>query len=236
MPSSSPCLTLLRDVDLRAWIVTGEQDSQTRTTTGHGGKSLDTATQPRTNLLRNRCSIETTRRLGDRLWHLGHRFTAHDLRLRFMGHIISGLAGVQCFVRMPRFLHIKKRADMTAGRGTWGTRAGFILAAAGSAVGLGNIWGFPTQVGQGGGAAFVLIYLLCVAVICLPIMVGELAIGRRTHTVACGLLLNPQATNALVAGRRTGRIDRCRYSFLLQRHRRVDDCLCLVHRDGPGRG
>ncbi len=69
---------------------------------------------------------------------------------------------------------------MTAGRGTWGTRAGFILAAAGSAVGLGNIWGFPTQVGQGGGAAFVVIYLLCVAVICLPIMVGELAIGRRT--------------------------------------------------------
>ena len=42
---------------------------------------------------------------------------------------------------------------MVHSRGTWGSRSGFILAAAGSAVGLGNIWGFPTQVGQGGGAA-----------------------------------------------------------------------------------
>ncbi len=55
---------------------------------------------------------------------------------------------------------------MATERGTWGTRAGFILAAAGSAVGLGNIWGFPTQVGQGGGAVFVLVYLICVVVIC----------------------------------------------------------------------
>ena len=66
----------------------------------------------------------------------------------------------------------------SAERGTWGSKAGFILAAAGSAVGLGNIWGFPTQVGQGGGAVFVLVYLLCVLLICLPIMVAELTIGR----------------------------------------------------------
>ena len=65
-------------------------------------------------------------------------------------------------------------------RGTWGTRTGFILAAAGSAVGLGNIWGFPTRVGQGGGAAFVFVYLVCVALICFPIMVSEIALGRRT--------------------------------------------------------
>ena len=51
---------------------------------------------------------------------------------------------------------------MTPDRGTWGSRAGFILAASGSAVGLGNIWGFPTRVGQGGGAAFVLVYVVCV--------------------------------------------------------------------------
>jgi NSS family neurotransmitter:Na+ symporter len=69
----------------------------------------------------------------------------------------------------------------TAHRGTWGSKAGFILAAAGSAVGLGNIWGFPTQVGQGGGAVFVLIYLACVLFICLPIMVAELVIGRRAQ-------------------------------------------------------
>ncbi len=56
----------------------------------------------------------------------------------------------------------------------------------GSAVGLGNIWGFPTQVGQGGGAAFVLIYLVCVAVICFPIMVGELSIGRRSQQSPVG--------------------------------------------------
>lgn len=66
-------------------------------------------------------------------------------------------------------------------RGTWGSRAGFILAASGSAVGLGNIWGFPTQVGQGGGAVFVLIYLVCVVLICLPIMVAELVLGRRAQ-------------------------------------------------------
>ena len=66
-------------------------------------------------------------------------------------------------------------------RGSWGTRAGFILAAAGSAVGLGNIWGFPTRVGQGGGAAFVLVYLVCIVLICFPIMVSEIVIGRRTQ-------------------------------------------------------
>ena len=71
-------------------------------------------------------------------------------------------------------------------RGTWGTRAGFILAASGSAVGLGNIWGFPTRVGQGGGAAFVVVYLLCVILICFPIMVSELAIGRRTQQSPVG--------------------------------------------------
>lgn len=63
-------------------------------------------------------------------------------------------------------------------RGSWGSRVGFILAAAGSAVGLGNIWGFPMQVGRGGGAAFVLLYLGCVFLICFPIMIGEIAIGR----------------------------------------------------------
>ena len=75
---------------------------------------------------------------------------------------------------------------MAPERGTWGTRAGFILAAAGSAVGLGNIWGFPTQVGQGGGAAFVLIYLICVVVICAPILISEIAIGRRAQQAPVG--------------------------------------------------
>ena len=82
---------------------------------------------------------------------------------------------------------------MAGGRGTWGSKFGFVLAASGSAVGLGNIWGFPTQVGQNGGAAFVLVYLGCVAFICLPIMIAELAIGRRTQRDPIGAyrLLRP---------------------------------------------
>ena len=69
-------------------------------------------------------------------------------------------------------------------------------------MGLGNIWGFPTQVGQGGGAAFVVIYLLCVTVICLPIMVGELAIGRRTLQSPVGSFSNlkPRTPWWLVGG------------------------------------
>jgi NSS family neurotransmitter:Na+ symporter len=66
-------------------------------------------------------------------------------------------------------------------RGAWGSRFGFIMAAAGSAVGLGNIWGFPTRVGQGGGAAFVVLYLLCVFLICAPIIIAEIAVGRRAQ-------------------------------------------------------
>lgn len=68
-----------------------------------------------------------------------------------------------------------------ANRGNWGSRLGFILAAAGSAVGLGNIWGFPMQVGRGGGAAFVVLYLGCVFLICFPIMVAEMALGRASQ-------------------------------------------------------
>ncbi|MFQ5482632.1 MAG: sodium-dependent transporter, partial [Nitrospinaceae bacterium] len=57
---------------------------------------------------------------------------------------------------------------------------GFILAASGSAVGLGNVWKFPYITGQNGGGAFVLIYLVCIAVVGLPIMLAEFTIGRRT--------------------------------------------------------
>lgn len=66
-------------------------------------------------------------------------------------------------------------------RGTWNSKIGFILAAAGSAVGLGNIWGFPTQVADNGGAAFILIYLICCFIIGFPVMVAELTIGRKTQ-------------------------------------------------------
>ncbi|MEX0773013.1 MAG: sodium-dependent transporter [Balneolales bacterium] len=66
-------------------------------------------------------------------------------------------------------------------RGKWNSKLGFVLAAAGSAVGLGNIWGFPTQVADNGGAAFILVYLLCCLTIGFPVMIAELTIGRRTQ-------------------------------------------------------
>ena len=65
-------------------------------------------------------------------------------------------------------------------RGHWGSKIGFIFAAAGSAVGLGNIWRFPYLTGENGGAAFVVVYLCCVVFIALPILYNELALGRAT--------------------------------------------------------
>ena len=63
--------------------------------------------------------------------------------------------------------------------GQWSSRLAFILAATGSAVGLGNIWKFPYIAGENGGGAFVLVYLVCIAIIGIPIMMAEVMIGRR---------------------------------------------------------
>ncbi|WP_323774952.1 sodium-dependent transporter [Alcanivorax sp.] len=63
--------------------------------------------------------------------------------------------------------------------GVWGSRWVFILAATGSAVGLGNIWRFPYITGENGGGAFVLLYLLCIAVVGIPIMAAEVMLGRK---------------------------------------------------------
>lgn len=65
--------------------------------------------------------------------------------------------------------------------GEWSSRLAFILAATGSAVGLGNIWKFPYIAGENGGGAFVLVYLLCVAFIGIPIMIAETMMGRRSR-------------------------------------------------------
>jgi neurotransmitter:Na+ symporter, NSS family len=67
----------------------------------------------------------------------------------------------------------------TSIHGEWSSRFAFILAATGSAVGLGNIWKFPYIAGQNGGGAFVLVYLICVALIGIPIMMAESMLGRR---------------------------------------------------------
>jgi len=75
---------------------------------------------------------------------------------------------------------------MSTTRGNFSGRIGFILAAAGSAVGLGNIWRFPYLAGQNGGAVFLFIYLVCIFLLCYPIMVGEIAIGRAAGSDAYG--------------------------------------------------
>lgn len=71
-------------------------------------------------------------------------------------------------------------------RVNFGSKLGAILAAAGSAVGLGNIWRFPFETGNHGGAAFILIYLGCVFVLGLPIMIAEFTIGRRSKASTGG--------------------------------------------------
>ncbi len=82
-------------------------------------------------------------------------------------------------------------------RESWGSSLGFILAAAGSAVGLGNIWKFPYVAGQNGGGLFVLIYLLCIALVGVPIMMAEIMVGRAAQQ-------QPVAAFHRLAGRKTG--------------------------------
>jgi len=89
-----------------------------------------------------------------------------------------------------------------ATRGKWGSQLGFILAAAGSAVGLGNIWRFPYVAGESGGGAFIAIYVICVAVLGLPIMLSEMALGRASQRNPVGAfkVLKPGTPWFLVGG------------------------------------
>ena len=87
-------------------------------------------------------------------------------------------------------------------RGQWGSNLGFVLAAAGSAIGLGNIWRFPYVAGENGGAAFVIIYLACIALICLPYLFGELIVGRHSNRNPVGAIkaIAPNSPWWLVGG------------------------------------
>ncbi len=69
-------------------------------------------------------------------------------------------------------------SENTSMHGFWKSRWLFILAATGSAVGLGNIWKFPYITGENGGGAFVLVYLLCICIIGIPVMIAEVSLGR----------------------------------------------------------
>lgn len=75
---------------------------------------------------------------------------------------------------------------MTRAREHWGSRLGFIFAAAGSAIGLGSLWKFPYVTGQFGGGAFVLIYLLSTLFICVPLFCAELLMGRASQRSTVG--------------------------------------------------
>jgi len=85
----------------------------------------------------------------------------------------------------------------TSIHGMWTTRLAFMLAATGSAVGLGNIWKFPYITGENGGGAFVLVYILCVSMISIPIMMAGVLIGRRGRRSP----INTMRTLAHEAGR-----------------------------------
>ena len=72
---------------------------------------------------------------------------------------------------------------------TWSSRLTFLLAAVGAAIGLGNIWKFPYIMGENGGSAFVLVYLLSILFVAVPILIAEIMLGRRgkqspPHTMA----------------------------------------------------
>ena len=75
---------------------------------------------------------------------------------------------------------------MAGQRDHWTSRRGFVLAAAGSAVGLGNLWKFPYITWENEGGAFVLVYLICIAMVGLPIMIAEILLGRRAQRSAVG--------------------------------------------------
>ena len=87
-------------------------------------------------------------------------------------------------------------ARRTSVHGEWSSKLAFILAATGSAVGLGNIWRFPYVAGESGGGAFVLVYLVCVAAIGVPVMMAEILLGRRGRQSP----LNTMRTLALEEG------------------------------------
>ncbi len=84
---------------------------------------------------------------------------------------------------------------MATKREHFGSRAAVIMAMAGSAIGLGNIWRFPYMVGEYGGAAFILVFILCSFILSFPIFLSEALVGRRTHSNAIGAM-NKLAPNS----------------------------------------
>lgn len=103
--------------------------------------------------------------------------------------------------------------NVSENRGQFGSKIGFILSAAGSAVGLGNIWKFPGKAYNGGGGSFLLVYIMMVALIGTTVMLAEFVIGRKTHKNAIGALreLNDKYTWVGGLGVFTGFVILCYY-------------------------
>lgn len=105
---------------------------------------------------------------------------------------------------------------MASARGEFSSRFGFVMAAAGSAVGLGNIWGFPTQAASNGGAAFLFIYLVLAFALAYPALMAELIIGRHAHANAVKALRSiAPGKKSAIAGMGTGVIGLVTASFIL---------------------
>jgi NSS family neurotransmitter:Na+ symporter len=105
---------------------------------------------------------------------------------------------------------------MASARGEFSSRFGFVMAAAGSAVGLGNIWGFPTQAASNGGAAFLFIYLVLAFALAYPALMAELIIGRHAHANAVKALRTvAPGRKSEIAGVGTGLIGLVTASFIL---------------------
>ena len=70
---------------------------------------------------------------------------------------------------------------MSSGRETWASRFGFLMATAGFAIGLGNVWRFPYLTGMNGGGAFLLVYVIFAVLIGIPLMTAEMGLGRKAQ-------------------------------------------------------
>ena len=90
---------------------------------------------------------------------------------------------------------------------SWSSRLAFLMASIGAAVGLGNIWKFPYTLGSAGGSAFVVVYLIAVFVVAMPIMMGEMVIGRRGRMSAPSTMRKLAAESGAVARVAGSRLD-----------------------------
>ena len=118
---------------------------------------------------------------------------------------------------------------MAAPRGEFTSRFGFLMAASGSAVGLGNIWGFPTNAASNGGAAFLFTYLILAFALAYPALMAELIIGRYARANAVTALRTISSWQQDAAPCPAGRIHwychRQFYPQFLWHRQRLDDCV-----------